>query len=334
MGNRPTLKDVAKIARVSEMTASRVLRGIGEASEHTKERVLNAAKTVGYVPNRIAGALSSRSVNLVGVVVPSISSFVFSEVLTGISEGLKPSGLQPIFGITDYDLNTEATVIREMLSWRPSGLIVAGLEHSEAGRKLLQNAGIPVAEIMDTDGDPVDINVGISHREAGYKMAKTILERGYRRIGYIGTKAKQDFRAEKRLAGFTEGLAEAGLSVVASERFSGGSSVLTGRELTARLLEREPDLDCIYYSSDMTSAGGLMHCIAKGIKVPEELALAGFSGLDLLEGLPQKAATTNASRYEMGKLAAELVIAAKNGTLEKEDRIVRIEAKIDIGDTL
>jgi LacI family gluconate utilization system Gnt-I transcriptional repressor len=318
MGNRPTLKDVAKIARVSEMTASRVLRGIGEASEHTKERVLNAAKTVGYVPNRIAGALSSRSVNLVGVVVPSISSFVFSEVLTGISEGLKPSGLQPIFGITDYDLDTEATVIREMLSWR----------------KLLQNAGVPVAEIMDTDGDPVDINVGISHREAGYKMAITILERGYRKIGYIGTKAKQDFRAEKRLAGFTEGLAEAGLSVVASERFSGGSSVLMGRELTARLLERAPDLDCIYYSSDMTSAGGLMHCIAKGIKVPEELALAGFSGLDLLEGLPQKAATTNASRFEMGKLAAELVIAAKNGTLEKEDRIVRIEAKIDIGDTL
>jgi LacI family gluconate utilization system Gnt-I transcriptional repressor len=323
MRNRPTLKDVAKLARVSEMTASRVLRGIGEASEHTKERVLSAAKMVGYVPNRIAGALSSRSVNLVGVVVPSISSFVFSEVLTGISEGLKPSGLQPIFGITDYDLDTEAKVIQEMLSWRPSGLIVAGLEHSEAGRKLLENAGIPVAEIMDTDGEPVDINVGISHHEAGYQMAKAILERGYRRIGYIGTKAKLDFRAEKRLAGFTEGLAEAGLSVVASEQFSGGSSVLTGREMTARLLERAPELDCIYYSSDV-----------KGIKVPDELALAGFSGLDFLDGLPMKPATTNASRFEMGKLAAELVIAAKDGSLAKEDRIVRIDAKIDIGDTL
>ena len=89
-----------------------------------------------------------------------------------------------------------------------------------------------------------------------------------------------------------------------------------------------------YYSSDMTSAGGLMHCIANGIKVPQELALAGFSGLDLLEGLPLKGATSNAARFEMGKLAAELVIAAKNGTLAKDDRIVRIEAKIDIGDTL
>lgn len=334
MRNKPTLKDVAKLARVSEMTASRVLRGIGEASEHTKERVLNAAKTVGYVPNRIAGALSSRSVNLVGVVVPSISSFVFSEVLTGISTGLKPSGLQPIFGITDYDLETEETVIREMLSWRPSGLILVGLEHSEGSRKMLQNAAIPVAEIMDTDGNPIDINVGISHHDAGYQMAKAILARGYSRIGYIGTKAKQDFRAEKRLAGFTRGLAENGLSVLASERFSGGSSVLTGRELTARLLEREPDLDCIYYSSDMTSAGGLMHCLANGIKVPEQLALAGFSGLDLLEGLPLKVATSNASRFEMGNLAAGLVIAAKKGALAPEDRIVKLEAKIDIGDTL
>lgn len=334
MRNKPTLKDVAKLARVSEMTASRVLRGIGEASEHTKERVLNAAKTVGYVPNRIAGALSSRSVNLVGVVVPSISSFVFSEVLTGISAGLKPSGLQPIFGITDYDLETEETVIREMLSWRPSGLILVGLEHSEVSLKMLQNAAIPVAEIMDTDGDPIDINVGISHHDAGYQMAKTIVARGYRKIGYIGTQAKQDFRAEKRLAGFTKGLAEAGLSVLASERFSGGSSVLTGRELTARLLEREPEMDCIYYSSDMTSAGGLMHCLANGIKVPEQLALAGFSGLDLLEGLPLKVATSNASRFEMGKLAAGLVTSAKKGTLSAEDRIVKLEAKIDIGDTL
>ena len=109
---------------------------------------------------------------------------------------------------------------------------------------------------------------------------------------------------------------------------------MTGREMTARLLERAPELDCIYYSSDMSSAGGLMHCLVKGIKVPDELALAGFSGLDFLDGLPMKPATTNASRFEMGKLAAELVIAAKDGSLAKEDRIVRIDAKIDIGDTL
>ena len=85
MARRPTLKDISELAGVSEMTASRVLRGKGEASLVTRDRVLEAAQKVGYVPNRIAGSLSSKSVDLVGVVVPSISSFVFAEVLTGLS---------------------------------------------------------------------------------------------------------------------------------------------------------------------------------------------------------------------------------------------------------
>lgn len=334
MTRRPTLKDVAQHARVSEMTASRVLRDKGEASEHTKERVLAAAKAVGYVPNRIAGALSSRTVNLVGVVVPSISSFVFSEVLTGISDALKPHGLQPIFGITEYDLETEEKVIREMLSWRPSGLIVAGLEHSDAARTMMQNAGVPVAEIMDTDGDPVDINVGISHVETGYNMGKTVLERGYRNIGYIGTKIAYDFRATKRMDGFVKALGESGISLVASEFYVGGSTLLMGREMTAKLLDAHPEIDCIYYSGDIVSAGGLMHCLSNGLSVPNDLAIAGFSGLNLLQGLPMLPATTNASRYEMGKRAAELVVAANKGTLSESDRIVKLDAKIDIGDTL
>ena len=83
MARRPTLKDVAQMARVSEMTASRVLRGKGEASPYTCDRVRDAAKTLGYVPNQIAGSLSSNRVNLIGVIVPSVSSSVFSEVLTG-----------------------------------------------------------------------------------------------------------------------------------------------------------------------------------------------------------------------------------------------------------
>ncbi len=334
MTRKPTLKDVAHLARVSEMTASRVLRDKGEASEHTKERVLAAVKAVGYVPNRIAGALSSRTVNLVGVVVPSISSFVFSEVLTGISDALKPHGLQPIFGITEYDLETEETVIREMLSWRPSGLIVAGLEHNDAARLLLKNAGVPVAEIMDTDGDPVDINVGISHLETGYDMGKTILARGYRKIGYIGTQIAYDFRATKRMDGFVQALTEAGVELTASEFYVGGSTLLMGRQMTAKILTEHPEIDCIYYSGDIVSAGGLMHCLSNDIRVPDDLAIAGFSGLNLLQGLPMLPATTNASRYEMGKRAAEMIIAANTGALPADERIVKLEAKIDIGDTL
>jgi hypothetical protein len=147
-----TLRDVAEAAGVSEMTVSRVLRQRGDVSEKTRERVFAAARTLGYVPNKIAGALASNRVNLVGVVIPSLSNMVFPDVLGGIGSVLDDTPLQPVVGTSKYDPEHEEHVIYEMLSWRPSGLIVAGLEHTEAARAMMANAGIPVVEVMDVDG--------------------------------------------------------------------------------------------------------------------------------------------------------------------------------------
>ena len=115
----------------------------------------------------------------VAVVIPSLGNLVFPEVLSGISQTLDDTGLQPVVGVTDYLPEKEEKVLFEMLSWRPSGVIVAGLEHSEASRAMLSRAGVPVVEIMDTDGDPIDACVGISHRRAGREMAEAILAAGY-----------------------------------------------------------------------------------------------------------------------------------------------------------
>jgi len=306
--NRPlTLRDVSDASGVSEMTVSRVLRNRADVSPATRDKVLAAAKALGYVPNKIAGALASQRVNLVGVVIPSLSNMVFPEVLAGISDALEDSGLQPVFGATDYKPDREENVIYEMLSWRPSGMIVAGLEHSDAARAMLANSGIPIVEIMDIDGEPVDSMVGISHRRAGREMAQAILAAGYRRIGFLGSKMPDDHRARKRLEGFTEVLAEAGLSLAATEHYAGGSSLAKGREMTASLLSRAPDLDFLYYSNDMIGAGGLLYCLDQGMDVPGQIGLAGFNGLEMLDGLRMKLATTDACRREIGTRAAEIV---------------------------
>ena len=156
-----TLRDVSDATGVSEMTVSRVLRNRGDVSEKTRQKVLEAAKELGYVPNKIAGALASKRVNLVAVIIPSLSNMVFPEVLTGINRVLEDTELQPVVGVTDYQPEKEEKVLYEMLSWRPSGVIIAGLEHTEPARAMLAAAGIPVVEIMDTDGKPVDAMVGI-----------------------------------------------------------------------------------------------------------------------------------------------------------------------------
>jgi LacI family gluconate utilization system Gnt-I transcriptional repressor len=329
-----TLRDVSEASGVSEMTASRVLRNRGDVSAVTRERVLAAAKRLGYVPNKIAGALASSRVNLVAVIVPSLSNMVFPEVVNGITKVLEDTELQPVLGVTHYSPEQEEKVLYEMLSWRPSGVIIAGLEHSDSARAMLRNAGIPIVEIMDVDGDPVDSVVGISHRRAGRIMAQAILDAGYRRIGFLGTKMPQDHRAKKRLDGFSEALAKAGVEIADREFYEGGSGFAKGREMTQIILDRTPDLDFLYYSNDMIGAGGLLYCLERGIDVPGKLGLAGFNGIELLDGLPRKLATMDSCRLEIGEAAARIIaVGATSDRSGRHEQVVLIP-KLSPGDTL
>jgi LacI family transcriptional regulator, gluconate utilization system Gnt-I transcriptional repressor len=323
-----TLRDVSEASGVSEMTVSRVLRNRGDVSPATREKVLRAARAMGYVPNKIAGALASQRVNLVGVIIPSLSNMVFPEVLSGVSSGLDGTGLQPVVGVTNYDPEREEAVIYEMLSWRPSGLVIAGLEHTEPARAMLARAGVPVVEIMDIDGQAVDSAVGISHARAGRQMAEAIVAAGYRRIAFLGTMMPHDHRARKRLVGFEGALAQAGLALVDREFYSGGSALLKGREMTEAVMTRNPDLDFLYYSNDMIGAGGLLYCLAQGFDVPGRVGLAGFNGVELLDGLPRKLATMDACRLEIGVKAAGIIARADAG------QVVELLPTLQAGDTI
>lgn len=315
------------------MTVSRVLRNRGDVSEATREKVLEAAKSLGYVPNKIAGALASQRVNLVGVIIPSLSNLVFPEVLSGISAELEDTGLQPVVGVTNYSPEKEEAVLYEMLSWRPSGVIIAGLEHTDAARAMLENAGVPIVEIMDVDGQGVDSVVGISHRRAGLHMAEAIIAAGYRRIGFLGTKMPEDHRARKRYDGFKEGLAGAGITLADEEFYQGGSALAKGREMTETILKRTPDLDFLYYSNDMIGAGGLLWCLDNGIDVPGRIGLAGFNGVDLLEGLSVRLATMDACRREIGRKAAEIIAGRPHQGLIGGE-VIELEPVLELGDTI
>ncbi|SMF59057.1 LacI family transcriptional regulator, gluconate utilization system Gnt-I transcriptional repressor [Xaviernesmea oryzae] len=307
MGTRKsTLEEVAAAAGVSKMTASRALRGTSDVSKDTREKVLLAAERLSYVGNRLALSLSSQRTNLVAVVVPSMSNIVFPEVLTGISVGLEGSGMQAVFGISDYDVAKERDIIRDMLSWQPAAIIVTGLDQPEDTVRMLQKATIPVIQIMDLDGTPVDFNVGLSHGKAGEDMARALLAAGRRRLGYVGSALDRDLRAGKRKAGFERVLKQNGLAFVEQQIDSAFSSIALGKRLTDTLLAAVPDLDCIYYSNDDMATGGLFACMELGLPVPQRILIAGFNGLDLANALPTRIATSRSPRRMIGEVAAKL----------------------------
>ncbi|WP_459460691.1 LacI family DNA-binding transcriptional regulator [Rhizobium sp. No.120] len=330
---KPTLEEVAIEAGVSKMTASRALRGVADVSSETRDRVIEAATRMNYVGNRLALSLSSQRTNLVAVVVPSMSNIVFPEVLAGISAGLDGSGMQAVFGISDYDAAKEREIIRDMLSWQPCAIVVTGLDQPEETVELLRHANIPVIQLMDLDGTAIDFNVGLSHGAAGEGMAEALIAAGRRRFGYVGSALAKDLRAAKRKAGFERVLHAHSLGFAEQRIDDAFSSIALGKRLTTSLLAAVPDLDCIYYSNDDMASGGLFACMELGVVVPGKILIAGFNGLDLVNSLPAPIATSCSPRRAIGEAAAQLVrqaVGTNRGSLQKtiafEPAIVGIDS--------
>lgn len=312
--SRPTLAQVARAAGVSEITASRALRGGVLVAPETLERVQAAASALRYVPNRLAGALAGGPSRQVAVVLPSLSNIVFADVLKGLETRLGAAGFHPFLGVSNYDPALEEQLIADLLGWRPAGLVLAAAESTARTREMLVSCGLPVVEIMDIDHAPIDMVVGLSQVSAGRAIAHFLLGRGYRRFAYLGHDIATDPRAVARLAGFRQGLAEAGLQAEAEVTLDGPSTVPLGRAGMARLLGQVPAGGlAVFFANDDMAVGAAFHCMAAGLQVPQDVALAGFNGLDIGQALPQPLTTIASNRDRIGDSAAEVLLARLQG---------------------
>ncbi|MEZ5755933.1 MAG: LacI family DNA-binding transcriptional regulator [Paracoccaceae bacterium] len=324
--------DVAAACGLSEMTVSRVLRGQRGVSPATIAMVQAAARDLGYVPNRIAGALAGARVPLVAVIVPGLSNMVFPEVLMGLAEGLEGSGLQPVLGLGNYDSATEERVLADLLAWRPSAVVLTGLEHSARTREMLLRAGVPVVEIMDSDGPGIDCVVGLSQRAAGRDMGRAVLAAGHRHVVLLQSGQQGDRRQESRFSGFAETLEAAGVPILGRLAYDGASSVPKGRALAEAAIARWPEVDFLYCTNDMIAAGALFALQAAGRAVPGQTGIAGFSGLEILDGLAPRIATTDTGRFEIGRKAGEMILARLDGAARGLRH--EIAPRLDPGGTL
>ena len=308
-----TLADVARESGFGESTVSRVLRNQGSFSRRTADRVAEAVAKLGYVPNRLAGSLAGNAASagsqLVGIVIPSLANIVFPDLLRGLTGALDRTGFQSVIGVSDYDPDREEALVAALLSWRPAGLVLTGLEHNPDTVALLRAAGIRVVEMIDTDGPGLDLVVGFSNRAVGEASAAHLVARGYRRIGYVGHDIFRDLRAGKRLAGFEAALNAAGHGLVDREVVAEPSSAAAGRAALDRLLDRTPDLDAVYFSNDDMALGGYFCCLARGWSIPHRLALFGYNGLDITAAMPQPLSTIRTPRLRIGEVAAERLAA-------------------------
>lgn len=300
------------------MTVSRVLRNTGNVSPKTRARVESAIAELGYVHNRLAGALAASHAAQISVIVPTLKSIVFTELLAGIAESLEGSDFQPVIGITEYDLQRESDLVKSMMGWRPAAFVLANSHHLDETVRMLQSAAVPVVEVMELTKKPIDICVGLNHFRAGKCMAEYLLDKGYRRFGYLGTNLDLDLAAAKRFAGFKSALSGRNASLVKTLTVDKVSGIDLGRHSMETLLDGSKDLEAVYFSNDAVAVGAMMYCQSVGINIPDDLALASFSGLDIAAAMPQPITTVRSPRFEMGRLAGERIKDTLSGTKVKK----------------
>lgn len=317
MNERPwtTMKDVAARAGVGTITVSRVLRTPDKVAAQTRERVEEAIRALGYVPDETAGSLSSNRSRVIGALVSTLSDSVFASTVEGLSGALREAGRELLIADTGYEPAHEEALIRALLGRRPDGLVLTSTRHTEAARRLLTASGVGVVEVWELPERPVGHVVGFSNRRAGRALAQHLIRSGRRRIAFIGGRRAHDERGRLRALGYADAMAAARLGPPLFADNDPGliSGADIGASGLARALAHWPDLDAVMCVSDAVAAGALCEAARRGLSVPETLAVTGFGGFDLARESALDLTTIEAPGAEIGAKAAELLLTAGPG---------------------
>ena len=306
------LTEVAKLAGVSPITASRFFRNPAALSISKRERVESAAKELGYVPDLAARALASQRTEVIGVLIPSLTNNVFSDVLRGIYDASQGSRYSIQFVNTRYSILQEEKLLRLFQAQRPAGLVVTGINQTSQSRSVMEAMNCPIVQIMEIGPDPVDMMVGFSHNKAAFAAVSHLIEQNYRRIGFLG--ARMDPRVQRRLEGYRDAMKAASLfdpALILTTPVP--TSVTMGGMLFADLLARMPDIDAVFCVNDDIALGVLFECQRRQIQVPEDMAIVGFNDLEFMASAVPSLTSVRTNRYEMGRNAITMVMEAIEG---------------------
>lgn len=310
-----TLSDVARLAGVAPITASRALNTPDLVSPAVLERVRHAVGQTGYVPNLLAGGLASSKSRLVAAVIPTLIGPVFLETVQSLTDCLAQSGYQLMLGQSGYTESREDALLEAIIGRRPDGIVLTGIMHSEEGRRRLMASGIPVVETWDLTPNPIDMLVGFSHEKIGVAVAEFLQARGRRKIAII---CGDDERAERRARAFVEtGLAlglgynsEVGIPV---RRVAAPTTLGSGRAGLSYLLNAYPDIDAVFCTSDMLALGVLTEAQARDISIPQRLAVVGLGDLNFSRDLHPALTSVRIDGTRIGHIAGRFIIDRAEG---------------------
>lgn len=308
MSARITMRDVAAAVGVSPMTVSRALRDDETVSAETRARIQKAAQDLGYVYDTTAQAFRTQKSGFVAVTLPSLNNANFAETYRALSGALTDSGMQVLLGATNYRIEREEILVRQLLTRNPEALVLTGGFHTKATRELVKARDLPVIEMWDLPPDPLGKVVGFSNFAAMEAIVAHLAESGRRKLAFVGATEGGDLRGAERRSGAISAAEELSLPpVTILDAGAAPVSMRHGARLAERLGASLLEFDAVLCVSDPVAFGVLSACRRLGIDVPGQLAITGFGHFEVAAISEPRITTIDVNARQIGELTAQVL---------------------------
>ncbi|PWL18518.1 transcriptional regulator [Falsochrobactrum shanghaiense] len=318
-GPEVRIEAVAKRAGVSTITVSRALRKPEIVAEETRARVEEAVRVTGFSLNPHASALRTGRSNMVAVFVSSTASEQFLLAADAFADVIEPLGYEVVVARTSYSYEREIRLTRSLSQIRPAGAFITGMIEQELNRDLFRRLNVPIVESWAYCDTPIDMLVGVSNTDGVASMVQYLAQRGYRRPAFIG---RAYGRGLIRHTAFKKECARLGLQTAGDILVPTVRSKEDGRVAFAELLREGKSPDVVFCVNDLLACGALLEATARGLRVPEDIAITGFGNSSLMQELPPGITTVSVDATELGRQAGKMLAARLTGAGPENDRVL------------
>ena len=301
-----TMKDVAARAGVSVTTVSHVLNKTRFVTPEVSQRVMTAISELSYAPDPVARGLRSRRTNLIALVIPDINNPFFPELARGAQDVADDHNYVAILCNTDRKGTRERRFLETLRRQRVEGLILNPAEVTAGELLTLQAGGVEIVLLGQQISHPAFDVVMIDNVQGAHDMVSYLIKCGHKRIAHLGG-LRSASSGRLRYEGYLRALEEHGLAADPALISEGAFTKQEGHAAMHRLLAVRPLPTAIFAVNDLVAVGALMALKEAGVRVPQDVAIAGFDNIDEAACIEPALTTINQPKYEMGKAAAELL---------------------------
>jgi LacI family transcriptional regulator len=306
-----TIKDIAKEANVSVTTVSRVLNNKPDVGDDTRAKILKIIDEMNYNPNSVARGLVMQKTHTIGLIIPDISNPFFPQIVRAVEDKAQELGYSVILFNTDNHLERERKAVELFKSKQLDGLIVSLSLGNEKILKDLKAANFPVVQIDRSVLDHLYPLISIDNKKSAYQMVEYMIKKGYKKIAHI-TGDLNTTTARDRLAGYKKALKDYEIKINKDYIVEGEYTQNSAYQAMKSLLSLENRPKAIFAANDLSAAGIYKALFEAGLKIPEDIAVAGHDDINLASLLKPELTTMRQPKYEMGERAVTILLKMIN----------------------